>query len=74
MKNITVLLVLAFSVNVFAGTFQEFDEAQEVKCYQELKTLGCVSGEEENLSCSEKKKMQMTKDCQKMHAAKKLNK
>lgn len=74
MKKITALLALTFVVNTFAGNYKaEFDEAQEIKCHTELKALGCVKGDEENSACSEKKKSKLTKECQKIHEAKKLN-
>jgi hypothetical protein len=72
MKKLAALLVL-LSVNTYAGSIQEFDEAQEIKCHQELKTLGCVNGEQENKACSEKQKPKLSKECQQLQAAQKMN-
>ena len=68
-------LALMTSTASFAQTVLEFDEATEVKCFTEARTLGCVTpAGEENVSCIETKKAKLTKQCQDMHATKMLNK
>lgn len=75
MKHLFGAIALMISVTTFAADNYraEFDETQELKCHEELKARGCVQNGEEKMSCAEAKKKQLSKDCQKIHEARKLN-
>lgn len=74
MRKIPTFLALLFTFNTFAGSYRaEFDPTQEIKCHQEMITVGCVVNGEENITCAEQKKEKLSKDCQSIQAAKKRN-
>lgn len=76
MKNILALgLITLTTLSVASNTSIEFDEKQEVACYNEARKLGCVSGDDEaKIDCVEKNKKKLSKECLAMHNSKRLTK
>lgn len=76
MKKILLSMCVLASANALAATqILEFDQAKEVKCHSEIKSLGCVtSSGEENSDCVEAKKIKLTSECKSIHEIKRQNK
>lgn len=76
MKNIFALGLLTLTtLSIASNTSIEFDEKQEVACYNEARKLGCVPGNgEAKLSCVEKSKKKLSKACLAMHNSKRITK
>lgn len=76
MKKILFSMCVLASAHAFsASQIIEFDQAKEVKCHAEIKTLGCVSSSgEENSDCVESKKAKLTSECKNIHETKRQNK
>jgi hypothetical protein len=76
MKQVMLALCVVASAQAFATTqIIEFDQAKEVKCYAEVKKLGCVAKNgEENSDCVESKKAKLTSECKSIHETKRQNK
>lgn len=75
MKKILFSMCILASAYTFAGSqVVEFDEAKEIKCYNEIKTLGCLNAKgEENSDCVEAKKAKLTAECKNIHEVKRQN-
>ncbi len=76
MKKFFMLLALVTSAQVFAApSIIEFDEAQELKCHQQVKAMNCTNhAGEEQLACVEANKAKLSATCKSMHTAKMNNK
>lgn len=72
MKNLILSIAVLASAHSFAGTaIMEFDEAQEIKCHSEARSLGCLNSKgEANNKCIEAKKVKLSKPCLSMHKTK----
>ena len=74
MKFLLSVLVLTSLQAFAANQIVEFDQAKEVKCHAEIKTMGCVSSNgEENSDCVESKKAKLTSECKTIHETKRQN-
>ena len=76
MKNLFLLMMIFVSVNSYSvETVLEFDEAQEKKCYVEIKAMKCTNSTGEEIqSCVEANKAKLSKECKSIHTAKMSNK
>jgi hypothetical protein len=68
MKKLLALALLFSSLTSFGGEMRrEFDPSVEAVCHNELKSVGCVSeDDQENHSCAEKKISKLSTTCQKI--------
>jgi hypothetical protein len=67
MKQIFILASMLMSAPTLASNTIEFDEALEVKCYQEAERLGCRDDDEKKLDqCLERKSHSFSEDCKEM--------
>lgn len=74
-KLLLTVCVLASAHGFAASQVIEFDQAKEVKCYAEIKKLGCLSSSgEENSDCVETKKSKLSSECKSIHEIKRQNK
>ncbi|GEM_PF-2365777 len=70
MKHLFIMTVFFASMNSFAGKLVEFDHSLEVKCHKEIKSLGCTTDTDNELTeCVEKKKAKLSQECLALHAA-----
>lgn len=71
MKRRILFLTMIISMNSYAEMHKEFDETTERKCHEEVRTLGCVKGDEESQSCTEMKKKSLSAECKALHETRK---
>ncbi len=71
MKALFLTLSLFSSLASAGEIRREYDEVTEKQCNQELKTLGCVSGQSESPKCAELQKQKLSSGCQNLFEMKK---
>jgi Skp family chaperone for outer membrane proteins len=71
MKKLFCLSLLGLSFQLLAAPVQEFDEATEIRCYNEARALSCLDKNGEQVSaCLTQKKAKLSSECQTLHEAK----
>ncbi len=71
MKMLILALSLFASLTSAEEIRLEYDEVIEKQCNQELKRLGCVSGQAESPKCAELQKKKLSTSCQNLFDMKK---
>jgi len=74
MKLLMSLTILVSFSSFASGVHREFDEKLELKCYEELKVMGCVNSQGvESEECVEKNKKRVSPSCQTLLDVRKFN-
>ncbi len=71
MKALLLTLSLFASLASAEEIRREYDEVTEKQCHQELKILGCVSGQTEGPKCAELQKHRLSSGCRDLFEMKK---